>query len=285
MKKLIILLFTGALISCAQSNAQTSKEEIKKEISLVSAAKDVTLEVYNLLGSVNVEGYSGNKILVEINKTIDGKHQSDVDLALKEFELGIDENTNKVVIYTKAPYDTRPTEKKNNNKGEKRDYSIKLDYVIKVPHDINLRISTINDGNLVTSNVYGNLKINNINGGIVVKNAKNLADLHSINGGIDITYASAPKDGSSYYTINGTISATYPSNLSADLKLKSMNGSFYTDFPEAEVVPQTVVKKTDSGSASTYKLNKDTHLKIGNGDSKLSFETLNGDIYIKKDSK
>lgn len=285
MKKLIILLFTGALISCAQTNAQSSKEEIKKEISLTSAAKDVTLEVYNLLGSVKVEGYSGNKILVEIDKTISSKHQSDIDLGLKEFELGIDESTNKVVIYTKAPYDTRPKEKKSNNNNVKREYSIKLDFVIKVPHDINLKLSTINDGELVANNVYGELKINNINGGIKVQNAKNLAELHTINGGIDVTYATTPKNGSSYYTLNGTINATYPSSLSADLKLKSMNGSFYTDFPEAEVIPKTIVKKTDSGSVNTYKLNKDTHLKIGNGDSKLSFETLNGDIYIKKDSK
>lgn len=284
MKKLIILLFTGALISCAQTNAQSSKEEIKKEISLTSAAKDVTLEVYNLLGSVKVEGYSGNKILVEIDKTISSKHQSDIDLGLKEFELGIDESTNKVVIYTKAPYDTRPNFNKNNN-NVKREYSIKLDFVIKVPHDINLKLSTINDGELVANNVYGELKINNINVGIKVQNAKNLAELHTINGGIDVTYATTPKDGSSYYTLNGTINATYPSSLSADLKLKSMNGSFYTDFPEAEVIPKTIVKKTDSGFVNTYKLNKDTHLKIGNGDSKLSFETLNGDIYIKRDSK
>jgi hypothetical protein len=274
MKKFIILLFTGALISCA--NAQTSKEVIKKEISLVSAAKEVTLEVYNLRGSVKVEGYSGDKIIVEIDKTVTGKSQSDINLALNEFELGIDQNTNNVVIYTKAPYDTRPNQK--NNSSTQRDYGIKLDFSIKVPHDINLKLSTINDGNLISSKVYGELHLNNINGAISVQNAKSLVNLQTINGGIDVVYDSAPLDGSSYHTINGTINATYPSTVSADLKLKSMNGSFYTDFPEAEVVPKTIIKKSDN----SYKLNKDTHLKIGNGESKLSFETLNGDIYIKK---
>ncbi len=281
MKKLFILLCAGAVISCAQTKAQTSKEEIKKEISLVSPAKDVTLEVYNILGAIKVVGYSGNKIMVEVDKTISAKEKEDIELGVKEFELGVEESSDKVVVYTKAPYDSRPSVK-NRKDDDNRKYSIKLDFVIKVPHDINLRISTINDGNLNVSNVYGILKVDNINGGIGVDNAKSQAKLRTINGNIDVTYASSPADGSSYHTINGTINASYPSSSSADLKLKSMNGSFYTDFPDAEVVPQTVVKKTGSEPTSTYKLNRDTHLKIGNGDNKVSFETLNGNIYIKK---
>ncbi|MCY1375776.1 hypothetical protein D9M69_632150 [compost metagenome] len=63
-----------------------------------------------------------------------------------------------------------------------------------------------------------------------------------------------------------------------------MNGSFYTDFPNAEIAPQTVVKKNSSDSGTTYKLNKDTHLKIGKGENKMNFETLNGSIYIKRRS-
>lgn len=281
MKKLFILLCAGAVISCAQTKAQTSKEEIEKEISLVSPAKDVTLEVYNILGSIKVVGYSGNKIMVEVDKTISAKEKEDIELGVKEFELGVEESSDKVVIYTKAPYDSRPSVK-NKKDDDNRKYSIKLDFVIKVPHDINLRISTINDGNLNVSNVYGILKVDNVNGGIGVDNAQSQAKLRTINGNIDVTSASSPADGSSYHTINGTINASYPASSSADLKLKSMNGSFYTDFPDAEVVPQTVVKKTGSEPTSTYKLNRDTHLKIGNGDNKISFETLNGNIYIKK---
>ena len=117
-----------------------------------------------------------------------------------------------------------------------------------------------------------------------MKNAGNQADLHTINGDIDISYALAPAAGSSCHTLNGTIKVTYPEDLSADIKLKSMNGSFYTDFPNAEVAPQTVVKKNSSGAGTTYKLSKDTYLKIGKGENKLNFETLNGNIYIKKRS-
>lgn len=283
MKKLITLLFTGALISCAQSHAQSSKERISKEISLSSAPAQTVVEVYNLLGSVKVEGYSGSKVLLEIDKTVSAKNKADIERGEKEFELGIDSREDTIVIYTKAPYDTRPSRNKSNQNNQ-IPYSIKLDYVIRVPQNVQLRLSTINDGAIEVTNVNGKMKVNNINGSIRVENAKGLTDLHTINGGIDVTYAASPATGSSCYTINGTINASYPDNLSADIKLKSMNGDFYTDFPNAEVAPQTVVKRNASDSGTTYKLNKDTHLKIGKGENKLNFETLNGSIYIKKRS-
>ncbi len=284
MKKLISLLFAGVVISCAQSNAQSSREHISKEISLPSAPNNTVIEVYNLLGSVRVEGYSGNKILLEIDKTVSAKKEADVELGNKEFELGIDTRQDTIVIYTKAPYDTRPSRGKKHDKDNRIHYTIKLDYVIKVPRNVSLRLSTINDGKIEVTNVSGKLKINNINGSINVNNASSQTDLHTINGDIDVSYAVAPAASSSCHTLNGTINATYPGDLSADIKLKSMNGNFYTDFPNAEVAPQTVVKKNSSDSGTTYKLNKDTHLKIGKGENKMNFETLNGSIYIKKKS-
>lgn len=284
MKKLLTLLLTGAVISCAQLNAQPSREHIRKEIDLPAAPARTVVAVYNLSGSVKVEGYSGNKVLLEIDKTISAKNQADIALGEKEFELGVDTRQDTIVIYTKAPYDTRPSRSKKYDKNKDLHYTIKLDYVIKVPQNVHLRLSTINDGKIEVTDVSGKLKLNNINGGINVKNAGNQADLNTINGDIEISYASAPAASSSCHTLNGTINASYPENLSADITLKSLNGNFYTDFPNAEVAPQTVVKKNSSGANTTYKLSKDTHLKIGKGENKLNFETLNGSIYIKKRS-
>ncbi|MCD8539903.1 MAG: hypothetical protein LRY55_09145 [Leadbetterella sp.] len=282
MKKLITLLVAGALISCAKTNAQSSTEHIRKEIALPAAANPV-VSVYNLIGSVKVEGYSGNKILLEIDKTISAEKREDVQRGEKEFELGVDTQQDTVVIYTKAPYDTRPSRNKSD-KNNRIPYSIRLDYVIKVPQNVHLRLSTINGGSIQVTNVSGKMKIDNINGSISVANAEGKTELQTINGGIDVSYAGSPATGSSCHTINGTINASYPEDLSADIRLKSMNGSFYTDFPNAEIAPKTIVKKNASDTGTTYKLNKDTHLKIGKGENEMSFETLNGSIYIKKRS-
>ena len=62
-----------------------------------------------------------------------------------------------------------------------------------------------------------------------------------------------------------------------------MNGEFYTDFPNAEVLPSTVTKtQKENDHGTTYKLNKNTAVRIGNGGKTFKFETLNGNIYIKR---
>ena len=62
-----------------------------------------------------------------------------------------------------------------------------------------------------------------------------------------------------------------------------MNGQFFTDFPETEVLPTEVVKTESKNNTGTmYKLNKNTQIRIGKGGKLFKFETLNGNIYIKK---
>lgn len=64
-----------------------------------------------------------------------------------------------------------------------------------------------------------------------------------------------------------------------------MNGAFYTDFPDVELLPPTVTKNQEKrGDGTIYKMNKDTKMRIGTGGKQFKFETLNGNIYIKKQS-
>jgi DUF4097 and DUF4098 domain-containing protein YvlB len=127
------------------------------------------------------------------------------------------------------------------------------------------------------------LHINNVNGAIAVTGAKGTTRAHTVNGGVSVSYIGLPQGASSYYTINGEIKVTYPENLSADLQFKSMNGEFFTDFPTVEILPAKITKNQESKNGATiYKLNKITEVRIGSGGNSLKFETLNGNIYIKK---
>lgn len=62
-----------------------------------------------------------------------------------------------------------------------------------------------------------------------------------------------------------------------------MNGEFYTDFPSVETMPVAAVKKQESkGGKNVYKLDKTNTIRFGNGGQVFKFETLNGNVYIKK---
>jgi hypothetical protein len=286
MKRKIIPFLAGMVTLCAvrpAATAQEFKEHIKKEFPVQKAAATV-LAIYDLEGSIDVEGYAGDKVILEIDKVISAKSEAQLDSGKREFRLEFEQKSDSIIVYIAEPYDTRP----HMNRWDERrriDYRCKLEFKVRVPYDMSLDIRTVNNGSLTIRDVGGSLKAHNVNGPVTIKNAKGATDARTINGGVTINYLSVPPDSSSYYTLNGTLEVTYPASLSADIQFKSMNGGFYTDFADTEPLPVYVVKNVESsGKGTLYRLDVARRIKFGNGGRVLKFETMNGNIYVKKQS-
>jgi hypothetical protein len=282
MKKSLSLFLVGMILSCTNSPAQKQvfKEHISKEFSVSSS--ETTLNVYNIDGFIKVEGYAGNKIIIEIDKTISAKREKDFEEGKSEFKLGFEEKNNVITAYISEPFDSRPDINKHHLNID-INYDFKVNYTIKVPYETNLRISTINEGDVTVSDVKGEIKANNVNGAITLKNTSKAYDVNTVNGDVNINYTTLPPDNAKYYTLNGDLTVTYPANLSADCTFKSFQGEFFTDFPEVEVMPSKIKKIVEKDGESTkHKLEKGSNIKIGKGGLKLNFETFNGNIYVKK---
>ncbi|GAB3899533.1 DUF4097 family beta strand repeat-containing protein [Spirosoma agri] len=279
----IIPCLAGLVLACAQSpaSAQEFKEHIKKEFTAPSGG---TLAIYNINGSIKVDGYSGDKVILEVDKSITAKDKADLETGKQEFKLGFEQRGDSIIAYIAEPFDSRPN-RKERNQDLHIQYDFTLNFTVKIPYTMNLLASTINGGNVDVSDVSGAIKVNNINGAITLVNAKGATDAHTINGDVVINYLASPPDKSSYYTLNGAIRVSYPANLSADLYIKSFQGEFYTDFPDAKVLPSQVTRSQErKGESTVYKLNKNTAIRIGSGGKTFRFETFNGNIYIKKQS-
>ena len=288
MKRKFIPLLAGLGILCAArpaANAQEFKEHIKKEFPVQKAAGTV-LAIYDLEGSINVEGYAGDKVVLEIDKVISAKTSEQVETGKKEFKLEFEQKSDSIIVYIAEPYDTRPhSDRQRYNNDRHIEYRCQLQFTVKVPYDMSLDIRTVNNGSLTIQNVNGSLKAHNVNGGIAIKNAKGATEARTINGGVTVNYLSVPTDSSSYYTLNGTLEVTYPAALSANIQFKSMNGAFYTDFENTEPLPLFVVKNVENaGKGTMYRLDVARRIKFGNGGTVLKFETMNGNIYVKKQS-
>ncbi|GAB2518654.1 DUF4097 family beta strand repeat-containing protein [Spirosoma aerophilum] len=288
MKRLLIPALAGLVLSCVQSpaTAQESKEHIRKEFTVPKAASSV-LAIYNINGFIKVEGYSGDKVVLEIDKSITAKSSQGLEVGKKEFQLKIEQQGDSIIAYIAEPFDSRPRRNWNRDQDRNRDddYDFTLNFTVKVPNRINLVASTVNRGNVSVKDVEGNLRARNVNGAIALTNVKGTTDAHTINGNLDVDYVANPPENSSYYTLNGNINVSYPANLSADMQFKTFQGKFYTDFPNTEVLPVQAIKTTQqTGTGTVYKLNKNTAIRIGKGGKTFKFETFNGNIYIKKQS-
>jgi hypothetical protein len=288
MKSWIIPLLAGTIFSCAQltASAQEFKEHISKTFPLQKPAASSVLLIYNISGSIKVEGYSGDQVVMEIDKTISADNQQDLETGKKEFMLGFDQKQDSITAYIAEPYDSRPHRHWHSGDDDRRiEYEYKLEFVVKVPFNMNLHVSTVNDGDVTVKGVGGTLGVYNVNGAIDISDAKGQTTAHTVNGGVTVSYRETPPEASSYYTVNGELRITYPAGMSADLQFKSLNGEFYTDFPNAEILPAKVVKSQEKrGGGTVYKLNKNMEVRIGSGGKLFKFETLNGNIYIKKQS-
>ena len=266
------------------ANAQEFKEHINKEFTLQSAAGSNVFALYNINGPIKVEGYSGDKVIIDVDKTISANTESALQTGKQEFKVAFDQNKDSIIVYIAEPYDSRPHNHRRGEWHEKEiDYNYKLNFVVKVPTGMNICVSTINEGTVSVKDISGTLDVHNINGAIDIKNAKGTTHASTINGDLTVNYLNVPPDESSYYTLNGTLTATYPAEFSGDLEFKSMNGEFFTDFKDVDIMPARVVKnQKKDGETTLYKLDKNTSVRIGTGGKLFKFETLNGNIYIKK---
>ena len=278
----------GMVIICSvpAANTREFKEHLSREFTLAGSVSGSILYVYNISGFIRVEGYSGNKVILEMDKTITADDDKNLETGKKEFRLAFDQKSDTVMAYIAEPFDSRPHRNWQYNDDRREiEYNYNVDFTVKVPFGMNLHISTVNDGIISVNNVSGKLHISNVNEEISIKNAKGTTYAHTVNGDVTVNYLTNPPEESSYYTINGNINITYQPGLSADLQFKSMHGDFFTNFPHAELLPASVSKVQEKkGEGTVYKLSTKTAVRFGKGGMIFKFETLNGNVYIKKQS-
>ncbi len=287
MKKVTVcaVLAASFTLQCARAQKKEFKEVIKKELSYQSASNDVMLEVQNLNGSISVEGYNGETVLMEVEKTIRARSADDLELGKKEIGINVLNEGDKLIVYPQVPnmhYKDGRFTSIDCNRWEESPYDHTLNITVKMPKNSKLKVGAINNGEVVVKNTRGSyIEANNINGGIELMDITGQTKVHCINGKVDISYADNPTVASTYYSLNGDINITYQKGLSADIGFKSMNGELFTDFDITKQFARTT--KDESGKKNTkYRYESKPVVQIGRGGLSFDFETLNGDVIIKK---
>ncbi|MEL7268010.1 MAG: hypothetical protein AAGL34_00385 [Bacteroidota bacterium] len=275
--------FAFLLMGSCMAQEKTFKEVVKKSISMQNSSQNA-LVVRNVSGSITVEAFSGDEVVVEVKKEIWARTNKNLELGKEELQVKAYSYSNTVVVRPEAPYITWDDEKMRFQMCNVQDpgYSHNLDILIKVPSKLKVDVSTVNNGEIIVQNTRGDfLKADNINGGITLKNVSGMTDVNCINGQVDISYSENPSEDSTYYSLNGDINVTYQSSLSAKVSFTSMHGELYTDFDVEKQFTRTEKEKDGKGK-SRYKFKAQPIVQIGAGAVDFNFETLNGNVYIKK---
>lgn len=285
-KRTLPLVLSALLLLCSsglRAQSLKSTEKISREFALTAAAGRSTLALYNLNGSVTVQGYAGDKVLVAATLTITAPAAKTLATGKQEVRLGFAQHGDSVVVYTAAPHDSRPHHERHSSTRSRLGYSYAINYSVRVPYQLNLRVSTVNGGAVLVQDVRGLLSAGNVNGPITLRHVRGTTQAHTVNGNVEADYLANPPGASSYHTLNGHIKVHYPADFAADLHFQSLHGELYTDFSTATVLPARVTQNQQGrGDGTVYQFTEQTTVRLGKGGPEVRFETLNGDVTITK---
>lgn len=288
MKRHLILVMCLPMLA----NAQSYSDKITRELKFEKATASNTLILANINGSMKVQGYDGDKILIEAERTIKAKTETRLEQGKQEMQLKQIDRVDTLIVYVGGG-----CQRFGYNNGKKRHdgwsyrwdcdngdcnppYDYTFNFTVKIPAGINVEVSTVNNGNVVVENVKGKVKAENVNGAIRLTGLSGPTYASTINGDVDVEYSRNPSEDSRYYSLNGDINALFMKGLAATMTFKSFNGALYTNVPRLEGLPAAIERKQDKEGINLKVLSN--RFKVGAGGAVLDFETFNGDAIVKE---
>lgn len=248
-------------------------------------SNDTTLDVDNVDGTIQITADGGNTIRVEGEKIIHAVSQQEVERAKKEVTLDVNEKDRIAQLYVNGPF--RHGRDSDSDHGfhvhyDDHGYEVTYNFNIHIPRDTELRLRSVN-GEIKTEQTGGKFDVSAVNGAVSMTAAAGSGSAHTVNGRLTVSFRESPKAAVDFKTVNGAIEASFPPGLSADLSFKTLNGPVYTDFDTAALAQAAGTAERKNGKF-VYRQDRRTSVRVGSGGPELKFETVNGEIRIKKES-
>ncbi|WP_020594709.1 DUF4097 family beta strand repeat-containing protein [Spirosoma panaciterrae] len=283
--KTIKVTFCALLLSVLTVTSLVAQNDVKEQlvVPLSDPGKPGTLRVNLINGSINVVGYSGKDVVVDIVATGNRRGRNDDGDRDRNRDRDQGASAGMKRINAGNPLDISAREKNNTVNIEANSINQPIDLTIKVPQQFNLRIGTVNHGEISVDNVSGELEVNNVNGAIELTNVSGSAVANTVNGVVKASFKSVNADTPmAFSTLNGNVDVTFPANAKMNVKLKSDRGDMYSDFDIDVDKTQSKVNRTNQNGMYRVSIDDWVQGKINGGGREIMMKNMNGNIYIRK---
>lgn len=203
------------------------------------------------------------------------------------FEVTVGEGTRKIITPSgtqslPAAAFSLEVEEKDNRISVDTDWRAKkVNLVARVPRQANMALSTVNDGEIIVSNITGKLVLENVNGPITATNINGSVIAEAINEDINVSLTGVDtSEAMSFSSVNGSLNIGLPADAGVELHIDSSEGEIYSDF-EVEVRPTKPEVFREEGSRGVEVRVKSVIVAdINGGGTVIKLKTLNGDINL-----
>lgn len=152
--------------------------------------------------------------------------------------------------------------------GRMKDSHVEVEFVVAVPTGVHFHARTVN-GEVEAEGLRGDVRAESVNGGIQVSGTGTV-QAETVNGRIEAGVGSDSWTGTlQFETVNGGITVSLPATVGAEVEAETVNGSLSSDFPLTMQPGRSRSPRRMQGT-------------IGAGGGRLSLETVNGGIEIRR---
>jgi hypothetical protein len=163
-----------------------------------------------------------------------------------------------------------------------------ITFEIEAPARANLKLHTVNGGEIVVENIEGDLDVSNVNGGITLTGVAGSVNAGTTNGSVRATLTRVTAERQMAFTsLNGTVDVTLPPTTKANLRLRSDNGDVYSDF-DVQLTPSAPLIQENSqesrGRNGRYRISRNRSIvgAINGGGPDFELRTFNSNVYVRK---
>jgi len=217
------------------------------------------LSLENINGDVTIEGWKKKEVSITATKKGERK-----DLDRMKIVVDVDKYEGKDWIHIETEYLESAGGLLDFLKG-----AGSIDYTIKAPSDAILEDIEMVNGNLKVSGITDSLSLSTVNGSITATGMTGSAWVETVNGNLDLSFDKMSGGQTvDLESVNGGISLRIPAKANARVEAETLNGNVSNEFG-------LTVEKGEWIGRSIEGL-------LGPGGARITLETVNGSIDIKK---
>jgi hypothetical protein len=247
----LLLVASGGCDIAMADHSEKATAEWKKSYQLDPGGR---VEISNVNGKVEVLAGEGNTVEVFAKKTGSAGSPEGAKEALERIQIAESSSASEVKIETKI-----------ERTGGWHNNGATVEYLVRVPKNIELKAVTVNGG-VEVRGVEGRVVAETTNGGVRGRDIGGPVEASTTNGGVDIEVTRVTDAGLKLECTNGGIVLKLPSDAKASIAARITNGGIDTSNLAIQAV----------GEATKRRLNGD----LNGGGPRISLEGTNGGIKI-----
>ena len=265
------------VLSASTSHAASSVEEQNswKDTYIVTTATP-HLRISNIWGGVIVRTGKSGQITVSAVELRSAPDQERFDRSFESIRLDVNADASGVSLLVGDP------DERWHRMNECRGCRLDIQFEVFVPPGAIIDVGTVMDGRVDIEGVTGSVTASNVNGPVKVDDIQECTSIESVNGKVDVGFATSPVSDCNIETINGDITLDVPDGTGLDIKLDLFNGDLSSQLTVGPLELPAMIEHTMENGHEQYRIQKFSGLRIGAGGPTYSISSMNGDVRIQK---